>query len=509
MNGTILGTIDNQVVYQDNHTKPNGNVFVVGGPGSFKTQSFIITNVLAETENSIVCTDPKGEVYESTATIKAKQGYKVYVLNYTDMLHSNRQNPLDYITRDTHATNVSTFIVEAENKDGKKDVWFHTQRQLLRAIILYVINELPPKDRNFNGIIDFLQAYDTEKSDDDISQLDEVFLALPLRHPARRAYELGFKKSQGEMQGSIISSLLGTIASYIDDEVGEFTSFSDFHLKDIGREKTILYVIIPPMDNTYEGLINLFFMQLFQQLYDLGSENNAKLPVSVNFELDEFVNLGKFNNYEEFLATCRGYGIQVHTICQTLTQLQAKYGKDKAESIIGNHAIQICLKASNLTTAKHFSGMLNKATVKYETTNVSQTQSKETSTSHSEGQNITGRNLMNVDEIMLMNQFESLIFFSDRRPVKARKAVQWEIFPNVMEMFPRISQKQFKPKASQSQLEILKQKEVEFAKKVSKQKEEVQEEIKEVENDGIEKQKGKLSKESLDLLEQFEEFEEL
>ena len=83
MNGTILGTIDNQVVYQDNHTKPNGNVFVVGGPGSFKTQSFIITNVLAETENSIVCTDPKGEVYESTATIKAKQGYKVYVLNYT------------------------------------------------------------------------------------------------------------------------------------------------------------------------------------------------------------------------------------------------------------------------------------------------------------------------------------------------------------------------------------------------------------------------------------------
>ena len=106
-------------------------------------------------------------------------------------------------------------------------------------------------------------------------------------------------------------------------------------------------------------------------------------------------------------------------------------------------------------------------------------------------------------------KFESLIFFSTRRPVKARKAVQWEIFPNVMEMFPRISQKQFKPKASQSQLEILKQKEVEFAKKVSKQKEEVQEEIKEVENDGIDEQKEKLSKESLDLLEQFEEFEEL
>ncbi len=38
--------------------------------------------------------------------------------------------------------------------------------------------------------------------------------------------------------------------------------------------------------------------------------------------LDEFCKPCKFTNYENFLATCRGYGIGVATIIQTLTQLQ-------------------------------------------------------------------------------------------------------------------------------------------------------------------------------------------
>ena len=45
MNGTILGIVDKKIVYQNNSTKPNRNIFVVGGPGSYKTQSVVITNL--------------------------------------------------------------------------------------------------------------------------------------------------------------------------------------------------------------------------------------------------------------------------------------------------------------------------------------------------------------------------------------------------------------------------------------------------------------------------------
>jgi len=59
-------------------------------------------------------------------------------------------------------------------------------------------------------------------------------LLLDFKHPDRRAYELSYKKAK---QGSIFVSFLTTISDYIDSELAEFTSFSDFHLNDIGIKK--------------------------------------------------------------------------------------------------------------------------------------------------------------------------------------------------------------------------------------------------------------------------------
>ena len=430
MNGTILGIVDKRIVYQNNSTKPNRNIFVVGGPGSYKTQSVVITNLFNETENSIVVTDPKGELYEKTAGIKLAQGYQVHVVNFANMAHSDRYNPFDYIQRDIQAETVATKIVQSENAEGKKDVWFSTQRQLLKALILFVMNHRSPEQRNLAGVTQVLQENDVEAEEKGAdSPLDTLFLELTMTDPARRAYELGFKKAKGEMKASIIESLLATISKFVDKEVANFTSFSDFDLKEIGNAKVVLYVIIPVMDNTYESFINLFFSQLFDELYKLAADHHAKLPHQVDFILDEFVNLGKFPKYEEFLATCRGYGIGVTTICQTLTQLQALYGKDKAESILGNHAVKICLNAANDVTAKYFSDLLGKSTVKVETGSESTSHSKEESHSKSDSYSYTSRSLMTPDEIMRMPDTQSILIFSNQRPIKATKAFQFKLFP--------------------------------------------------------------------------------
>jgi len=454
MTGTILGQLNKDFIIQPTESKPNRNIMVVGGPGSFKTQGFVITNVLNETENSIVVTDPKGEVYENTADFKKQQGYDVHVINFSKMRHSDRYNPLDYVTSDVEATNVATKIVDSSNKDGKKDVWYYSQRSLLSALILYVKLEEPPKNRNMSGIVKFLQEHGEADSDDEESELDKAFLSLDISHPARKLYELGYKKSRGDMKGSIIVSLLTTISDYINETVGNFTDFSDFHLQEIGRKKTMLYVIIPVMDTSWEGLTNIFFSQLFDQLYELASDNHSKLPVSVDFILDEFVNLGKFNNYEEFLATCRGYGIGVATILQSLTQLQDKYNREKAESILGNCSVQICMNASNNTTAKHFSGLLGKTTVKVETSN--QSSSRNTgqkdggSTSSSDNESYSARDLMTPDEVKNMPDDTELIIFANKPPIQAKKALQFNIFPEPEKM---LNQNEYKQQTNPRQIE--------------------------------------------------------
>lgn len=432
MTGTILGVLDNEYIVQPTESKPNRNVMVVGGPGSYKTQGYVLTNVLNETENSIVVTDPKGEVYEHTAHFKELQGYDVHVINFSKMQFSDRYNMIDYVRTDVEATNVATKIVDSSNKDGKKDVWYYSQRALLSALILYVKYENDPENRNMGGVIDFLQQNQEGDTDEEENMLDSAFLALDFKHPARKLYELGYKRAKGDMQGSIIMSLLTTISAYINDEVAEFSSFSDFNLQDVGRKKTIVYVIIPVMDTSWEGQTNIFFSQLFDQLYELASNNHAKLPISVTFFLDEFVNLGKFTNYEEFLATCRGYGIGVSTIIQSIPQLQDKYNKEKAESILGNCSVQMCMNAANKTTAQYFSDLLGKATVRVETTNKSSSKNQKqegSSNSTSEGENYTARDLMTAGEVKAMPDDTALIVFANKPPVLAKKAYQFELFP--------------------------------------------------------------------------------
>ncbi|HEY8804372.1 MAG TPA: type IV secretory system conjugative DNA transfer family protein [Clostridium sp.] len=475
-NGIILGIKNGRVIIQPTNSKlPNRNHFVVGGPGSFKTQSYIIPNVLHEKECSIVVTDPKGEVYEMTAEVKRKQGYEVHVINFNDMRYSDKYNCFDYVRKDRDATTVANTLVAAKNNPKNKDIWYNAQLSLLKALILYSIYEMPEENRNVTGVLNFLQEFDPEADKTGISDLDVQFLKLDKTHPARRAYELGFKKAVEKTRSGIIISLLTTIGDYVDEDVAMFTEGSDFCLGDIGKKKIALYVIIPVMDSTWEGLINLFFNQAFQELYRVGAENNTKLPQPVIFYLDEFPNLGRFDDYEKFLATCRGYGIACCTVLQNITQLQDKYGKEQAESIIGNCGVKLCLGNVNDTTAQYFSRLIGKSTVKVETGSDSISHGEKGSSSSSNSYSYTGRNLMNADEILTMNPNESVCIITGKYPIKLEKTKQFELFPGVTDDY-RISQKDYRSPTEQ-QTQAQQKADMEKKKAEMKQQTEVKEKI--------------------------------
>ncbi|KKE78670.1 conjugal transfer protein [Bacilli bacterium] len=498
-NGIILGEFNNRFMVQPTDSKlPNRNHFIVGGPGSFKTQSYVITNVLNERDCSLVITDPKGEVYEKTAAIKEKQGYEVRVINFMNMEKSDRYNSFDYVNKDIQASTVANAFVAAKNNPDKKDVWYLSQMSLLKSLILYAKYEFPVENRNMEGILDFLQEFDPEEDEEGVSELDEQFMRLERRHPARRAYELGFKKSEERTRTSILLSLLTTIGDFVDDEVAAFTNCSDFYLGDVGTRKIALYVIIPVMDDTWEGLINLFFTQMFNELYQVGAKNGAKLPQPVFFILDEFPNLGKFKGYEEFLATCRGYGIGVATIVQNITQLQAIYGKEKAESILGNCAVKICLGGVNETSAKYFSDLMDKATVKVETGSVSHSKGKNESNSSSDSYSFTSRSLKTAGEILTMHPDESIVIISGKHPIIAKKAKQFELFPGATELFP-ISQMNYESSMSSEVIEDYKAKQKQYEEYIterSQSREKLQEEYEKEKQAEKEKQEQDITDEA-------------
>jgi type IV secretion system protein VirD4 len=58
-----------------------GSIFVIGSPGSGKSINIILPSILASLEDpakpSLVVTDPKNELYSSSAAFALKNGYRV------------------------------------------------------------------------------------------------------------------------------------------------------------------------------------------------------------------------------------------------------------------------------------------------------------------------------------------------------------------------------------------------------------------------------------------------
>lgn len=80
------------------YTDENVHTILNGATGSGKTTGFIENNIyfLSEKKNkaNLFITDPKGELFSRHAKRLRKNGYRVYILNFCDINHSNSWNPL-------------------------------------------------------------------------------------------------------------------------------------------------------------------------------------------------------------------------------------------------------------------------------------------------------------------------------------------------------------------------------------------------------------------------------
>ena len=69
---------------------------VVGSTGSGKTQAIVFPMAysLAKHGESMIITDPKGEIYETTANMLKERGYNIVVLNFRNPQNGNSWNPM-------------------------------------------------------------------------------------------------------------------------------------------------------------------------------------------------------------------------------------------------------------------------------------------------------------------------------------------------------------------------------------------------------------------------------
>ena len=389
----------------------NKNILVVGSPGCGKSFSYARPNIFTAVRGgeSIIVTDPKGELHRDMAPFLTSKGYVVKVLNLVRMKESHEKNFLDEIRTPLDADVFAQVVIattEGGQKKGGDGFWDRAEQNLLKALVLYVCYDETNRRRNgtMGEIYDLIASGDKEA-------VNQKFEKLTPRHPAFGPYMIS--KMAGEnMWGNIIIGLGTRLQAFQQEEVRGITGASEIDLSLPGKRPCAYFVITPDTHPAFNFLASLFFTFTFIRLIEQADANkNGRLDVPVKMLLDEFANIVSIPDFEKKIATARSRAIECHVIIQSLPQLLRVYGRDSWQEIRACCSTVVVLKVEDDYTAGYVSKQLGTATV--ETSNRSREVRPLTGPvlfDERENRGATGRPLMTPDEIINMPASRCIVF---------------------------------------------------------------------------------------------------
>ena len=400
----------------------NKNILVIGGSGSGKTRFYVKPNLL-QMHSSYVVTDPKGTVLNEVGKALKEGGYAIKVLNTINFKKSMHYNPLAYIRSEKDILKLVNTIIantKGEGNQSGEDFWVKAERLYYSALIGYIWYEAPDDEKNLNTLIEMINASEAREDDESFENpIDKLFKELEQENPehfAVRQYKK-YKLAAGKTAKSILISCGARLAPFDIADLRELTEDDELQLDTLGDKKTALFVIISDTDDTFNFIVAIMYTQLFNLLCDKADDKyGGRLPVHVRFILDEFANIGQIPKFDKLIATIRSREISASIILQAQSQLKAIY-KDNSDTIVGNCDTTLFLGGKEKTTLKEISEILGKETI--DLYNTGESRGKETS--HSLNYQKTGKELMSMDELSVMDGSKCILQLRGVRPFLSNK----------------------------------------------------------------------------------------
>lgn len=435
----------------------NLNVLVYGSTGAGKSKHYVIPNMM-RLGCSFAATDPKGELYDSTAQAMRDRGYSTPVLNLIDLNDSDQFNPFRYFKPDS----IDASILEladnlVTNTEGKKpsgagEFFDRAEKALLTALIAYVWATTPTSDdeepnlilvadtqrrmKAFEGdqgdqmaTVDYeiagarqlLEAWDGGPvpeglTEDDIADPPEQQVRDVLEFACRQ-YGI-YEQGAGETKKSVLISLGVRLAILDMNAIRRILSADTIGLDRVGYEKKAIYLALPDTNRAFTVVASLFWQSFFQaNVYAADHEDNKRLPRQVICFMDEFANIGKIPNFEQLITTIRSRGIGASLILQAESQGKSLYGDDWP-TIEGMCDSLLYLGTNDKGTHKSMSERLGEETVISRETS----QSYGASGGWSRSDRKVQRKLMTPDEVGRLGVDEALLLIRALRPFRSKKA---------------------------------------------------------------------------------------
>lgn len=338
---------------------------IIGSTGSGKTTTIVnpMVKILAKKGESMIVTDPKGEIYESNVEMLKSKGYNVVVLNFREPQRGNAWNPLN-LPYSLHKEgnrdkanelldDLALNILYDENSSSQDPFWENTSADYFVGLSLSLFEDADPSQINLNSI-NLMSTVGEEKYMGN-TYIKEYFSDKDQLSPAY-INAVGTLQAASQTKASILSVFKQKISLFSSREnIAEMLSHNDFDMKDIGRKKTAVFIVIQDEKKTYHSLVTIFIKQCYETLIDVAQESGGKLPFRTNFILDEFANMPPLKDVTTMVTAARSRGIRFSFIIQNFSQLYQVYGKENGETIKGNCGNLVYLMASELNALEEIS----------------------------------------------------------------------------------------------------------------------------------------------------------
>ena len=350
-------------IYVDNG---ENHTLVIGATGSGKTQTVIFPTVkiLAKKRESMIITDPKGEIYEETANMLKSKGYDVILLNFRDPQNGNSWNPMDLPYKLYKEGNRDKAIELLDDlafnilydENNKSDpFWETTSADYFCGVGLGLFEDAKPNEININSI-----SLATSVGEDKFGGSTYIKEYFQGKDPTSSAYIKANSTvmAANETKQSILAVFRQKIQLFASREnLSEMLSHSDIDLRTIGEKPTVVYIVIQDEKKTYHSLVTVLLKQIYETLISVAQEHGGKLPSRTNFLLDEFANMPPLKDVTTMITAARSRQIRFTMIIQNFAQLEQVYGKEQAETLRGNCGNTIYLVTTELKALEEISKM--------------------------------------------------------------------------------------------------------------------------------------------------------
>ncbi len=332
--------------------------------------------ICAMARESILCNDPKKELYKMFKRHLTSLGYKVLCLDFRFLQYSDCKNPMDRVINffkeddideaDQSAQDlVETLVVD--NGAGEK-IWIDGQKAMTKSILLAVGQaNIPDNKKNFYSVYQTLAVRGNENSFNGDTKHRKMELTAYMEYleednVARTAFA-PIRNSPEKTRGSFMTSTLSTLQLFSSRKLNRVIGKSDFQFKDFAEEKIALFIVNPDEKSTYDKIASIIYDQSYQEFVEMANKNGGTINKRIHNIFDEAGNMAVIKDLDKKLTVSLGRGILYHLFIQSYAQLQKLYEEAGKKTIVDNTITKFFISSGDFDTCEEISKRIGEETI--------------------------------------------------------------------------------------------------------------------------------------------------